>query len=151
MLSKQIVKDTEVQTAKAPELQMDKFPKEFIQQQPEVVSSGVQDYEEPEVEIRAEQTSQKPVLQSESFTMEVVQRKRFDRDQAQEAGRLEREMVDAPESWGKERIENLEGTIEVKTVIEEKAVSFWERIEKLTQLQRAIVLSEVLGPPKGLQ
>ena len=38
-----------------------------------------------------------------------------------------------------------------RDIIEEKTVSFWDRIEKLSRLQKAIVLSEVLGPPKGLQ
>jgi hypothetical protein len=55
------------------------------------------------------------------------------------------------EKWDKERMEKLKSTLEVKIVAEEKSVSFWERMEKLTPLQKAIVLSEVLGPPKGLQ
>jgi hypothetical protein len=55
------------------------------------------------------------------------------------------------ERWEKQRIEKLKSTLEIKTVAEEKSVSFWERMEKLAPLQKAIVLSEVLGPPKGLQ
>jgi hypothetical protein len=89
---------------------------------------------EPRVQFTAEQIS----------GTQVVQR-------PEEISRLEREIESRPESWEKDRIEKLEGTIEVKTVVEEKEVSFWERIGKLTPLQRAIVLSEVLGPPKGLQ
>ena len=107
--------------------------------------------EKNKVETYAEQAQQKPVLQSDNFRKEIIDRDRFDRDKVTEVGRLEREMESGPESWKKERLAKLETTIEVKTVIEEKTVSFWERIEKLAPLQRAIVLSEVLGPPKGLQ
>ena len=49
------------------------------------------------------------------------------------------------------RIKSLEGTIELVFKKEEKETSFWERIGRLPSLQRAIVLSEVLGPPKGIE
>ncbi|UCB45686.1 MAG: hypothetical protein JSV25_16005 [Spirochaetota bacterium] len=137
-----------VQAVIKPELQNNNFQREIIAQE-QVPGEFVQ--QESAVE-----TPRESQLQSESFPRELDPRKRFDReiiarDQAPEVGRLEREMESGPESWEKERIEKLEGTIEVKTAFEEQTVSFWERIEKLTQLQKAIILSEVLGPPKGLQ
>jgi hypothetical protein len=48
-------------------------------------------------------------------------------------------------------MKSLEGTLEVVVGKEEKEQSFWERIGRLPALQRAIVLSEVLGPPKGIE
>ena len=60
------------------------------------------------------------------------------------------EMEDRSKEWEKRRIEKLEGTIEVLQKQEAGESSFWERIERLPSLQRAIVLSEVLGPPKGI-
>jgi hypothetical protein len=59
------------------------------------------------------------------------------------------EMEDRSKVWAKQRLEELEGTIEVIHRGEKREASFWERIERLPSLQRAIVLSEVLGPPKG--
>jgi len=62
---------------------------------------------------------------------------------------MEREKA-VSEEVGTRRIESLEGTLEVLVRKEEKQPSFWERIGQLPSLQRAIVLSEVLGPPKGI-
>jgi len=55
------------------------------------------------------------------------------------------------EGIGTGMIKSLEGTIEVVVNKEEKEPTFWERIGRLPSLQRAIVLSEVLGPPKGIE
>lgn len=63
---------------------------------------------------------------------------------------MEREKA-VSEEIGTGRIKQLEGTIEVVVNKEEKEPSFWERIGRLPSLQRAIVLSEVLGPPKGIE
>lgn len=58
-------------------------------------------------------------------------------------------MEDRSKEWAKQRLGKLEGTVEVIHEGEEREESFWERMERLPPLQRAIVLSEVLGPPKG--
>jgi len=63
---------------------------------------------------------------------------------------MEREAA-VSEETGTGRIESLEGAIEVMVRKEEKEQSFWERVGRLPSLQRAIVLSEVLGPPKGME
>ena len=42
------------------------------------------------------------------------------------------------------------GTIEVNKEKEARRKTFWERVDTLPPLQRAIVLSEVLGPSKGI-
>lgn len=49
-----------------------------------------------------------------------------------------------------ERTRRFGGTIEVIQEKQKRRKTFWERIDSLTPLQRAIVLSEVLGPPKGI-
>jgi len=63
---------------------------------------------------------------------------------------MEREEA-VSEEIGNRRIESLEGTVEVLVRKEEKEQLFWERVGQLPSLQRAIVLSEVLGPPKGME
>ena len=55
------------------------------------------------------------------------------------------------EEVGNRRIKLLEGTIEVLVKKEDEEPSFWERVGQLPSLQRAVVLSEVLGPPKGIE
>ncbi len=42
------------------------------------------------------------------------------------------------------------GTIEINKETEARGKTFWERVDTLPPLQRAIVLSEVLGPSKGI-
>jgi hypothetical protein len=49
-----------------------------------------------------------------------------------------------------EHTRRFRGTIEAKKETQIQKETFWERVDTLPPLQRAIVLSEVLGPSKGI-
>ena len=70
----------------------------------------------------------------------------------EEQGDITRRRAVQPEvgSGMEARAKSFKGSIETKKEERERRDTFWTRIDALPALQRAIVLSEVLGPPKGI-
>jgi hypothetical protein len=62
----------------------------------------------------------------------------------------EKETADVSKKREQASLGVLEGTMRRSYKADEEKASFWDRMEDLPALQKAIVLSEVLGPPKGI-
>ena len=106
-----------------------------------------------EVEGALQQVSSEPGEEKIQKTQEIIEpaAQVADIPRTVEKEKIGAEMEARSEQWEKPRLEKLEGTIEDLAGKEEQEASFWVRLERLPTLQRAIVLSEVLGPPKGIQ